>query len=204
VTAELASTLEACAVGRPRDTAKTQQILRAAQELILEQGISITVEQIARAAGVSRDAVYRRWPTRRDVIITVAMQCLSEAVPIPDTGSLREDLMRLMTAGAEGLVTGTFGRVYRSLMAEAERAPSWEPVLLAAHRQRRAATAVIMERAVARGELPAHADPELLIDMISGVLWYRVLVVRHGEPAHDLPALVDRVLASFGVPLARP
>jgi AcrR family transcriptional regulator len=195
----LVNAVEPAALGRPRDARKTEQILQAARELVLEQGINVTIEQIAAAAGVSRDAVYRRWPSRRDVVITVALQCLSDAVPIPDTGSIRGDLLSIMTAGAQGLAAGPFGRVYRSLLAEAERDPSWEPVLLAAHQQRRAVTAVVLDRAKACGEVPPGADSELLIDMISGVLWYRILVVRTPLPKRQLPELIDRALAAFGV-----
>jgi len=196
---QLASTLESSALGRPRDSRKTEQILAAARELVLQQGIGVTIDQISRAAGVSRDAVYRRWPTRRDVVVTVALQLLTEQVPIPDTGSLREDLISVMTAGVQGLASGSFGRVYRSLIAEAERDPSWEPVLLAAYQQRRETTAVILDRATARGELASSADGQLLIDMIAGVLWYRVLVIRDPTPEGDLPVLVDRSLAAFGI-----
>ena len=195
--AQLATTLEPSTVGRPRDNQKTEQILRAARQLILDQGISVTIEQISQASGVSRDAVYRRWPTRHDVVATVALQLLTEAVPIPDTGSLRSDLHDVMTAGAQGLTSGPFGRVYRSLIGEAERDPRWERVLVAAHRQRRATTAIIVDRAKARGELAPTADGELLIDMIAGVLWYRVLVVRNPTPERDLSTLIDRALAAF-------
>lgn len=183
--------------GRPRDAQKTERILEAARDLVLEQGIHVTIDQISRAAGVSRDAVYRRWPSRRDVVMVVALQCLAESVPIPDSGSLREDLVQVMTAGSEGLASGAFGRVIRSLIAEAERDHEWEPVLLAAHQQRRSDTAVLVERAQARGELPAMVDGELLVDLIAGVLWYRVLVAREPMPAAQLPALVDRVLVAF-------
>jgi AcrR family transcriptional regulator len=196
--AALATTLKPAALGRPRDARKTEQILHAARDLMLEQGIQVTIEQIARAGGVSRDAVYRRWPTRRDVVITVAMQCLSEAVPIPQTGCLRDDLLAMMTAGSQGLA-GAFGRLYRSLIAEAERDASWEPVLLAAHQQRRIDTAIVLDRAEARGELPSRVDRDLLIDMISGVIWYRALVARSPMPEGDLPDLIERTLLAFGV-----
>lgn len=187
-------------LGRPRDAQKTEQILQAARELILEKGINVTIDEISRAAGVSRDAVYRRWPSRRDVVMVVAMQCLAETVPIPDTGSLREDLIRVMTAGSEGLASGSFGRVIRSLIAEAERDPEWEPVLLAAHQQRRSDTAVLLERAQARGELASTVDGELLVDLIAGVLWYRVLVARDPMAPGALPGLVDRALSAFTSP----
>jgi AcrR family transcriptional regulator len=202
VTAETTNGSQRPVLGRPRDAGKTQQILDAARTLILQQGINVTIDQISRAAGVSRDAVYRRWPTRRDVVMTVAMQSLSETVPIPDTGSLREDLRRVMTAGAEGLVSGPFGRVIRSLIAEVERDPSWESVLVAAHDGRRSVTSVIVERAVRRGELPANTDGDLLIDMIAGVVWYRVLVVRKQTSSSDLDTLIKRVLRAFVVEAA--
>jgi hypothetical protein len=102
-----------------------------------------------------------------------------------------------MTAGAKGRASGPFGMVYRSLLAAAERDPSWEPVLVAAHQQRRAVTAVIIDRAKARGELSSDVDGDLLIDMISGVLWYRVLVVRTPASRRQLLDLVDHVLVAF-------
>jgi hypothetical protein len=57
----------------------------------------------------------------------------------------------------------------------------------------------VLDRAEARGELPSRVDRDLLIDMISGVIWYRALVARSPMPEGDLPDLIERTLLAFGV-----
>lgn len=197
--AQFATMLEQSSTGRPRDSLKTKQILDATRRLIVDQGIGVTIDQIARAAGVSRDAVYTRWPTRRDVIVTAALDLVTDEVPVPDTGSLRDDLLVLISAFAHGL-TGGFGRVYRSMLAEADRDPLWQPVLVSVHQNRRAATAVILERGVARGELTSLQDGDQLLDFLAGILWYRFLISYDPKPEHDLAELVDRAVAAFTPP----
>jgi hypothetical protein len=133
------------------------------------------------------------------VIITAALELVTEEVPIPNTGSLRGDLLDLATAFAHGL-TGGFGRVYRSILAEADRDPHWQPVLIATLQSRRAATAVILERAVERGELASVQEGNQLLDFIAGVLWYHFLIALDLQPEHDVAGIVDHALAGFTPP----
>src|SRR5215475_466986 len=79
--------------GRPRDPALEAAILDATQDLLIEHGFAATtVEAVARAAGTGKAAVYRRWPAKIDLVVA-AVQALQSPPSVPDTGTLRGDLL---------------------------------------------------------------------------------------------------------------
>src|SRR6267378_3139182 len=98
--------------GRPRDPHLDDALVRAALEVFLERGYhAATLAQIARRAAVGTPALYRRWPTKADLGIDIVLR-ESRPEPIPDSGSIREDLIEFMRIRLES------GRqpVYRSVM----------------------------------------------------------------------------------------
>src|SRR3954447_13971210 len=83
--------------GRPRKPGATEAILEATVAILEEKGFGgLTIEAIADRAGVGRPALYRRWPSKEAIVEEALLGVADELVPIPDTGSLREDLRLLM------------------------------------------------------------------------------------------------------------
>src|SRR3954470_4023103 len=84
--------------GRPRDPRRRQAILDAATHLLTEVGYDrMTVDALAARAGVSKPTIYRRWPGGKPEIVADAIRSKrAEAGELPDTGSLRGDLMALL------------------------------------------------------------------------------------------------------------
>jgi AcrR family transcriptional regulator len=139
---------------RPLDPAKDEAISAAVVQVLAEVGYSgFTMDEVAVAAGVGKAAIYRRWPSKGQLLAEHLERNSLQALRVTDTGSLRGDLIELMTSIAEFL-TGPGGRANRSLISVLRE----DPELFAAYRRGppvRGAAAVrtILERAVERGEM---------------------------------------------------
>ena len=163
--------------GRPRDPAARAAILRAAADLLDEGGLTaVTMEGIARRAGVGKPTIYRHWPNAA----AVAMAAFLETAAQPDTsttaGSALADLRQQLAALADAFAART-GRSVRAMVAasegETELAKAFRSHFIAVNRQ---IGRGLLERAVAAGELCAGLDLEVTLDLIYGPLYYRLLV----------------------------
>ena len=163
--------------GRPRDPAARAAILRAAADLLDEGGLTaVTMEGIARRAGVGKPTIYRHWPNAA----AVAMAPFLETAAQPDTsttaGSALADLRQQLAALADAFAART-GRSVRAMVAasegETELAKAFRSHFIAVNRQ---IGRGLLERAVAAGELCAGLDLEVTLDLIYGPLYYRLLV----------------------------
>jgi AcrR family transcriptional regulator len=180
--------------GRPRSARADRAILDATIELLADRGYGgLTVEAVASRAGVGKSTIYRRWPSKATLAAAAVNALARERVPAPDTGDLRDDLVRLVTEpiGRHGDV---LGRIFPDLIAEMHRNPELSGTMLDALSTRRSVIHNVLRRAQDRNELPAGADLGRIIDLLSGALYYRLLVSR--EPVEpDLPAwIVDAIL----------
>jgi AcrR family transcriptional regulator len=180
--------------GRPRSARADRAILDATIELLAERGYAgLTVEAVAGRAGVGKSTIYRRWPSKATLAAAAVNALARERLPVPDTGELRDDLLRLMTEpiGRHGPL---LGRIFPDLIAEMHRNPELAETMLDALTVRRGVIHGVLRRGQERGELPADANLGRIIDLLSGALYYRLLVSR--EPVeHDLPGwVVDAIL----------
>ncbi|MEO1059896.1 MAG: TetR/AcrR family transcriptional regulator [Actinomycetota bacterium] len=178
-------------------------VLSATAELLDEVGYErLSIEEVASRAGVHKTTVYRRWPTKPELVVD-AVQVHSETnVPIPDTGTLEGDL-RLLTRAVVANISGEGGaRRSRSIVAAAISSGELADATARFWAARMAASAPIVERAVERGELPPSSDPTLLIEAAVGPLWLRLLLT--GEPLDD--DIADRLaeLVAAGAPALGP
>ncbi len=160
----------------------------ATLELLDEVGFdALTLDAVATRAGVGRPALYRRWPTKLHLVAHVL---LTDVVPMadPDTGSARADLLALANALVDGL-----SWVVLAVHAEARRVPGLVDGFLA---ERHALVDGVVRRGVARGELRAGTDPELVRDLLFGPLVYHWLATDRARPAEDVFALVWPLLSA--------
>lgn len=179
----LENEVEARGPGRPRSTRTHLAILNATLALLAEAGWEgLSIEGIARRAGVGKAAIYRRWK-RLDSVLTAAVDQIVSEIHIPDSGSIREDLSLLMRQAVE-VWRGQPGRMMPGLVS----AMAHHPEVASAVREgflatRRAALAEVVERAVARGELRPDLDRALALDFLAGPIFYRLLVT--GAPLDE-------------------
>ena len=185
--------------GRPRSLAADEAIRDATLELLATEGYAnLTMSGVATQAGVSTATLYRRWTSKLDLVIAV-LQARAEERPVPDTGSLRGDCRAILRDVVEASQTTNAGPILPGLVGEIGRNPELAEALrtnLIA--PRRAAFVQVLERAAARGELRAGLDHELVIDLLIGPLYHRLLMT--GAPVDDraadaLARLVIRAIA---------
>ena len=166
---------EARRPGRPRSERARQAVLAAALALASEEGPSgLSMEAIARRAGVSKETLYRWWHSKTDVILDALAERGQQTIPLPDTGTLRGDLRAFLRATADSLDPAT-ERLLRivagAAAADEDAAAQIRDQFLAT---RRAALGQLLRRAADRGEIsPERAAFGL--DLVYGWLWYRVI-----------------------------
>jgi AcrR family transcriptional regulator len=167
--------------GRPRSEPAHQSILAAAARLIARDGYGrVTMEAIAREAGVGKQTVYRWWPTKAAIVLELLNAGATALAPLIDTGSLSADLrtfLRRTVAGAGGHNS----RLLAALMAETQMddafAESFRRGFLARRRQ---TLRELLQHGRDRGELSAAVDLDFLVELAFATLWYRILA--HNRP----------------------
>jgi AcrR family transcriptional regulator len=188
--------------GRPRSEQADQAILRAATEVLAERGLGgMSIEEVAARAGVGKATIYRRWPSRGALALDAFLAEFRSQQPLPDTGTLRGDLLAALRAWIRSVTRTSAGPTLAGLIAEAQR----DPELAAAWRERvierlRSQHRIMLDRAVERGEIPADTDYEVVLDLLFGAAYHRLL--QGHQPLTDRFArqVVDLVVAAVEQP----
>ncbi len=163
--------------GRPRSERSHRAILDAANELLAERGfVDLTIDEVAQRAGVGKTTIYRRWPSKGTLVFEAFATEFLDRQPLPDTGSLRGDLLAALRAFirvAKGTVTG---RTLVGLIAEVQRDPELAEIWREGFVGRvRTQHRVMVDRAVERGEASPDTDPEVALDLLFGAAYHRLL-----------------------------
>ncbi|KRU26292.1 TetR/AcrR family transcriptional regulator [Clostridium botulinum] len=164
-------------LGRPRSEKTKQSILSAAYELLLENGFgAVTVEKIAERAGVSKATIYKWWPNKAAVVMDAFFDAAVVRLPIPDTGSTINDMI-IQVNNLAKFLTSREGKVINEIIAEGQFNQKLAEAYRAIYfKPRRLDSQYILERGISRGELKEDLDIELVIDLIFGPLFYRLLI----------------------------
>jgi AcrR family transcriptional regulator len=167
--------------GRPRSELSHEAILDAVLALLEAEGYhAVTIEGVARHAGVGKQTIYRWWKSKAELVLEAYANHAASKIPVPDKGTLRGDLETFLAAGFKRL-TDVSGPMMRGLMADAVLDEEFREVLIKAFiDKRREAVRQMLERGISRGELDAEADLELACDLVFGPMWYRLLL-KHGK-----------------------
>jgi AcrR family transcriptional regulator len=167
--------------GRPRSAEADQAILAATLKLVAEQGVAgTTIEGVAAEAGVGKTTIYRRWPTKNDLIVAAISQLPPRE--FPDTGSLPGDMAALADLQRERLAgTGLF-RIVPGVLAESMNDPDLHGrIMERVIGPLRGLLRQIIERGIARGELRPDLDVDALVDILHAIPLYRIMMSR-GDP----------------------
>jgi len=184
--------------GRPRDARADEAIMDAAVAVLADRGpAGFTVDEVASRAGCGKATVYRRWPSRAALLLDTAHR-LGLEPPVVDTGSLRADLVEMLTALGHKMRATPAGRILPGVIAEASIEPGMRAVLATFIEDRRERPREILQRGVARGELPPDTDLEMMLDLLGGTVMYRELIAVHAVDDEFIERLVDRMLTAFG------
>lgn len=184
----------------------TTAIRRALMQELAAVGYGrLSIEAVARRAGVSKAAVYRRWSSKLDLVLETVVAAAGSKLPALDTGSLRGDLTLLFQVVMHALSHPLASQIIPDLLAEAARNPAIDQSLqqvLRAKQQEIGGS--LVARAVRRGELPAEIDPDVAVDLIVGPVYWRLAIARTTPTDDYLDALVEAVATGLGAVPAVP
>jgi AcrR family transcriptional regulator len=183
--------------GRPRSERSHRAILDAANELLAERGFAdLTIDEVAQRAGVGKTTIYRRWSGKGTLVFEAFATDFLSRQPLLDTGSLRGDLIAALRAFIR-VVKGTVtGRTLVGLIAEVQR----DPDLAEIWRERfvgrvRSQHRLIVDRAIERGEASPDTDPDVVLDLVFGSAYHRLLQSHLVLSDRFAQAVVDTVVA---------
>jgi AcrR family transcriptional regulator len=185
--------------GRPRSALADQAIREAAIDLFSERGFAgFSVEDVAERAGVSKATVYRRHPSKVDLVVEAASCLATDEITFPDTGNLRDDVRGLARSLVDTFATSPAGRVMPVMTVERNRYPELDAGYRRFLADRKTRTRKLLQRAVDRGELPPDADVAVMGSMLVGPIFHRLMITQ--EPVDDafVDKLVDALLRGFG------
>jgi AcrR family transcriptional regulator len=189
--------------GRPRDPNLDGVILDATIELLAKEGFArMSIEQIAARAGVGKPTIYRRWPSKVDLVIAALSRPHAERSTSGE-GSVRERLVRLIEDLCISVRTERAKGVLAALVSEIPR----DPELAAAVREvflakRQESAYALLREGIASGELrpDLDLDLELASDALVGPIMLRVLLTGGRVTPSLASTLVDAFYDGWGMP----
>jgi AcrR family transcriptional regulator len=147
---------------------------------------ALTVENVARRAGVHKTTIYRRWVDRERLVVDALSGQVALEIPIPDTGAIETDLQAL----ARGLVrwlTSPGGRaIFAAMFSDAVHLPEIADAKRRIFNDRLRRAESVIVRAIERGELPAGTDPGAVVKAFAAPIYFRLLI--SGEPLDESAA----------------
>ncbi len=184
--------------GRPRDGRVTGAVLGAVIELVTEQGIAaITMEPVAARAGVSKPAIYRRWPTKQALIIAAAEMRIGE-LSVADLGDVRAELREVLTARLAAYRQSGTDRLMAELIAAAAEDGGAPGAYAEFVDRTMGGTRTILARGIARGEVRPDIEIRSAATPVAAALVHRLLVERELPDEHLVDDLVDLVVRAGG------
>ncbi len=179
-----------------------QTVLAAAFEELAANGFdAATIAGVAKRSGVHETTVYRRWTTRENLFVAALMERSADAIPAPDTGSTRDDLLTIVreVVAYVGSPAGT--AVLRAATVPVDNAYTEARQVFWAHRLD--SLAPVVARGIERGDLRTDIDARLLLEMLIAPIHGRLLLT--GEPVGEELAepLVDLALTGAAAKLAQ-
>ncbi|MFJ8476909.1 TetR-like C-terminal domain-containing protein [Kitasatospora sp. NPDC094011] len=174
----------------------------ALQQLTTDGYARLTMEGVAAAAQTGKAALYRRWSSKEELVMDALRASLPPSGPAPDTGSLRGDLLEVVTRLRTAMVS-ELGAAVRAIMGELDHRRAHAFLELVLERVVEPTTALIAEvldRGTARGEVRPGTVTPMVTDVVPALMLYRFKMCGGGPVELDPAAIVDEVL----LPIVRP
>lgn len=169
-------------------------MLAVTLQLLQEHGYDrLTVDAVANVARASKATVYRRWPSKAELVLAAFIEGIRQVAVPPETGTLRGDLLRLGELICEQ--AGRHASTMRAVLVEMSRNPALKDVMQ--HQfldQRKELIQHVMQQAVDRGEIEGAAINDELWDLLPGYLVFRSVIASRPPTRHTVAALVDEVV----------
>jgi AcrR family transcriptional regulator len=178
-----------------RGDAFVQAVLYASLEQLALVGFDrLSIPGVAAAVGANKTSVYRRWPTKEELIKDALRAAMSHSEEATGLGSLRADLMALAQTLAEFLHSNAGRAIIRMLLNDGDNNELRAIAIAAYGDVSRQAAWITLEAAVHRGELKSAVEPTTLLFTLAGALIHRVLVERAVASPTFVEGVVDMLL----------
>ena len=179
--------------GRPRSAQAHKAIIDATLELLAEEGYQgLSIEAVAARAGVGKTTIYRRWSSKEELVMEAIRQVQID-VPVMDTGNFRNDLVALLKTVYQGFMAHPYpflGKLVLKFIDEYQANPEiFQGALTQLIFPRFQRFFHMVEQAQAREEIRGDIDPELVLELVAGSLYFRWMM-RNLLPTSS-PSLVD-------------
>lgn len=193
------STPRRTAVGRPRDAAIDEAVLEATLDVLDEHGYAgLTLDEVARRAGTSRPAIYRRWPGRTPLVLAAIATRLNVPTP-PDTGCTLCDFgesFEVFLAAYRTIRPDVLSALYVDCVGDEDlRRRYLETIVDPA----RSAVAETVDRAIAQGNLRPETDRDLMLDFFGSLIHYRAQFGRQHMSDEEANAAIETLLRGAAV-----
>lgn len=166
-----------------------QAVLTATRAELARVGYrALRIEDVAALAKVHKTTIYRRWPEKQDLVRETMLSLFQENISVPDTGSLRGDLLAVGYSMVR-FATHPDGKSLVRMCATEGTEPELRAIVESLRSSKEAPPRRIVENAIARGEVAPDLDPELLVSVLAGAIHHRLFITQRAEEV-----LVERVV----------
>jgi len=186
--------------GRPRSAESTTAILDAALELWMERGYhAVTIDAVAARAGVSKPTIYRRWPNRQQVLVAVSQRFVPPG-EVGDLGSFRDEVAAFLRNRADLYGNAGIRRILASAVAASAEDEDFHRAIQPFLDRFPAGMRRIIQRGIARGDVRADVDIELLTAMINGSFYFRSIIEHKGLDHRAADFVADLINTAVAPP----
>lgn len=182
-------------IGRPRDASRDVVIEKAAIELLREVGYErLSIEAVAARAQVSKSTIYRRWKNKAELVTDAVHHYAHCKMPSIDTGSLRGDLIEVITEKVKTMKSAD-GQLFAGLMAASRSDSDLSDLLMKSMADGAGSMhSEVLERAIKRGEVPANASLDTVLEITPAVITFRLFMSQQIVNRKFIEHFVDDVL----------
>lgn len=180
---------------RARGDAVVRAVIDATIDELARVGFAaLAIEAVAERAGVNKTTVYRRFPTKVDLVVAAFLTEKGQlALDAVDTGALRSDLVAMLTAGTRFMSSPRGKSLFRTLLGDRQN-PEVAGLAERLRRDGERTPVLVLQRAIARGELAPETDLQLLLQCFFGAIMHRVFLEERELSLGEIETLVDMVL----------
>ena len=194
--------------GRPRSAQAHKAIIDATLELLAEEGFQgLSIEEVAARAGVGKTTIYRRWSSKEELVMDAIRQVQVDIPPALDTGNFRNDLAVLLKTAYQGFMAYPhpfLGKLLLKFIGEYQTHPEiFQGAITQLIIPRFQRFFHMVEQAQAREEIRGDIDPELVLGLVAGSLYFRWIM--HGlmptsstSPVEWIEQVVDAIVQGVG------
>jgi AcrR family transcriptional regulator len=166
-------------MGRPRDEAVDRAIMAAATDVLRQSGYgAFSIEGVAARAGVAKQSIYRRWPSKGALLLDIYIQGMDDCDGVGvSTGGQKSAFQAYLSQSVQRLQDVAWANVLRSVVAEAQTDATLRAMMIErVVEPRREIGRHILRAAIRSGELPPQTNIETALDFAFGAIWYRLLL----------------------------